>query len=70
MCKDVIAASKGINEGLRDALLAVAGEKGEVNTMRFGKWVSRYDGRIQAGMKFTRASARAGVVLWKIEHVE
>jgi hypothetical protein len=61
---------------LRDALLAVAGERGGVNSRRLGKWLLKHEGRIVRVKKDDRATARelrfkrqgviCGVATWKV----
>jgi hypothetical protein len=51
----------------REALLAVAGERGAINGMRLGKWLGRNKGRILDGCSFESASQRKGVATWRLD---
>ena len=57
---------------LRDALLAVAGERGgAVGQRRLGNWLSRQKGRILDGMQLIEGGyARSGVVRWHVAKVD
>ena len=52
---------------LRDAILAVAGERGAINTRKLGKFFSRNLGKIVDGMRLQVAGKEHGVQKWKIE---
>ncbi len=59
------------NPALRDALTAVAGERGGVNSRKLGHWLLKHEGRIvrlenrtQARLK--RAGTIGGVATWKV----
>jgi putative DNA primase/helicase len=62
--------------GLRDALMAVAGERGGINTKRFGKWLLKHEGRIvrvkkddqtpAKELRFKRHGLITGIVCWKV----
>lgn len=58
----------------RDALLVAAGERGAINSRRFGKWLANSAGRRvavdiggqQATRLLSRDGSRSGVTLWKV----
>ena len=62
--------------GLRDALMAVAGERGGVNCKRLGRWLLKHEGRIVRikkddqtpgqELRFKRHGIIAGIVCWKV----
>jgi len=53
---------------LHDVLLRIAGERGAINTRRFGKWLERFNGRIASGLQLSRESVRGhgGVSVWTV----
>jgi putative DNA primase/helicase len=52
---------------LLDALMTVAGERGEINTRRLGKWLLNREGRIAGGHRIERGSvAHGGAVRWRV----
>jgi putative DNA primase/helicase len=53
---------------LRDALLRLFGERGEVNTNRMGRWLLSREGRIVGGLRIKRgvSEAHGGVVRWTV----
>lgn len=51
---------------LLDALLDVAGERGEVNLRRLGRWLSKMAGRLQGGLKIERGSVSGGSQTWRV----
>lgn len=54
---------------LREALLRLFGERGEVNARRLGKWLLAREGRIVAGLRIRRgvAAGHEKVQRWRIE---
>ena len=57
-------------KALREVLLEVAEERGEVNRRRLGRWIARHQGRIVDGMRFARASSTTSAERWTVENVE
>jgi putative DNA primase/helicase len=51
----------------RDALLAVAGEGARINGRRLGRWLSKQEGRVVGGYKFSSPSTRGGQSVWVLE---
>ena len=53
---------------LRDALLAVAGERGVINGVSLGKWLNKNKGRVVNGLRVEQGNKRAqnGVVRWHV----
>ena len=50
---------------LRDAMLAVAGERGNLNTRILARWLLRHEKRIASGLRFEKGkSDRNGVFTW------
>jgi len=51
---------------LHDVLLRIAGDRGAIDTRRFGKWLERLNGRIAGGLRLSRDSVRGhgGVSVW------
>ncbi|TPG58027.1 hypothetical protein EAH89_08620 [Roseomonas nepalensis] len=53
----------------REALLAVAGEGGAINSRRLGKWLSLHKGRIVDGYRICRLNHSGGTLYWQLEEV-
>ena len=54
---------------LRDALMDVAGRKGEINTRVLGSYLQANEKRIEGGLRVERAGKRSGAVLWSVVRV-
>lgn len=57
------------DRGLLDALLDVGQRGGELNRRAIGKWLARFDRRIEQGHELQRMGDRCGVALWRIVDV-
>lgn len=57
------------NLELREVLLEIAEERGEINRRRVGKWISRKQGVIVDGMRFERASGTTSAERWQVKCV-
>jgi hypothetical protein len=64
-----LAVSAADDQRFLDALLDVAGERGEVNVKRLGKWMAKLAGRIQGGMQIVQGPPSRGSQTWSIEIV-
>lgn len=53
---------------LREAVLDVAGERGEINRRRLGWYLRRHEGRIVDGMRFLRADLKSAGEHWRLEY--
>ncbi len=53
----------------RDALLAVAGDAGAINSRRLGKWLLANQGRVIGGRRMVQDGGRAGVAYWCLQNV-
>lgn len=68
----VSAAETGFADeakNLREVLLEVAEERGEINRRRLGRWIARHAGRIVEGLRFVRASGTTSAERWAVESV-
>ena len=68
----VSAAETGFADeakSLRECLLEVAEERGEINRRRLGRWIARHAGRIVDGLRFVRASGTTSAERWAVESV-
>lgn len=69
-------ALTGDKQGLRDALLEVAGDRGQINLRRLGKWLAKYQDRQQvvddAGrtLSIRRGREVRGSQLWFVEEIK
>ena len=52
----------------REALLRVAGEGGEINGRRLGKWFGSNQNRIMHGLRLVNAGLSAGTTRWQLLH--
>jgi hypothetical protein len=55
---------------LREVLLDIAGENGEVNRWKLGCWIRQHAGRIVDGKRFVRGSGNRSAEAWQVEAVE
>jgi phage/plasmid primase-like uncharacterized protein len=62
-----ILAACDRSPGLEDAVDEIAGERGQINRRRLGRWIEHREGRIVDGLHFRRAGTRQGVALWAVE---
>lgn len=51
---------------LRQALLLVAEDRGEVNPVRLGKWLGKIKGQVIGGRKIITASGRSNTAAWRL----
>jgi putative DNA primase/helicase len=63
-----LASTSGQN--LRDALLAIAGVRGEIDTKRLGNWLRANKGARLEGSAFEDAGKANGQVVWKLHQYE
>jgi hypothetical protein len=56
-----------VNPDFREALLAVAGDGGVINSRRLGKWLAANKGRITRGLRIVRIGLSAGIMQWKLD---
>ncbi len=54
---------------LREVMLDIAGERGEVNRRKLGWWIRRHAGRIVDGRRIVRASGNSSAEKWRVESV-
>lgn len=65
----IVPRHEFIRPDLREALLAVAGEGGVINSRRLSKWIGAHEGRIVAGKRIVRRGMLAGFMSWSLETV-
>lgn len=73
--KDQVTAREVIDrardhQALGDALLDVAGTRGEINSRRLGNWLGKYARRIEGGLRMIKVEDRQGVAVWQLEKVD
>ncbi len=57
----------GVADRLKEALVAVAADRsGEINSRILGKFLSKYENRIEGGLHFERGETRDGVMTWRV----
>jgi hypothetical protein len=54
---------------LREAIMDIASERGEINRKRLGKWISRHANRIVDGRRFEKDSASRSAEAWMVKSV-
>jgi hypothetical protein len=67
--KNAIAFAAG-NEELRDAMLAVAGQRGEIQPLVLGKYLGKIEGRVVGGRRMVKDGMQQGSQKWKLEAIE
>lgn len=58
-----------IRPDFREALLAVAGDGGVINSRRLSKWISGHEARVIGGKRIVRMTMLAGFMTWQLEAV-
>ena len=53
-------------DGLNEAMMAVAGEKGSVNSRRLGRFIGKHERRIEGDLRFLRAGTADKTMLWRV----
>ena len=56
-------------KALKEVLLEISEERGEINRRRLGKWIARHQGRIVDGQRFERASGTTSSERWACKSV-
>lgn len=70
MISDVISSTAGDNEhDLRDAMHNIAGEGNKINSRRLSSRLSRWEGRVQDGMRIRRDRMIHKTWAWRIERM-
>lgn len=62
-------AATNPNIELREAIMDIASERGDVNRRRLGKWISRHASRIVDGLKFEKDSGTRSAEAWMVQSV-
>jgi hypothetical protein len=58
-----------VHDAFREALLAVAGSAGNIDSRRLGNWLSRNQDRIVNGTKIVLSTMASGNNRWQLMHV-
>jgi len=53
-----------------DVLDEIAGERGEINPRRLGRWIERYRDRVAEGLFFGQAGERKRAIVWRVRQKE
>lgn len=56
-----------VRPDFREALLAVAGENGAINSRRLGRWLASHEGRIVGRWRLERDGETGGAVMWVLK---
>jgi len=71
MVRDVMrrtmSPSNNENAELRDVLLEIAGERGDINPRKLGWWIRRHAGRIVDGKRIVRSEGNTSAERWRVE---
>jgi hypothetical protein len=62
-----IVGAAGSHADFREALMSVAGERGEISTRRFGQYLGKVKGRTVNGRRIIPAETLHGVARWQLE---
>ncbi len=60
-------AEAGTTNDLREALVEIAGQRGEINPRILGHWLKRMKGRIVDGLSFIDGGVNQGIRLWAVK---
>jgi hypothetical protein len=55
---------------LREVVIEVAGDRGDINRKKLGWWIRRHAGRIVQSKRFVRAAGNGSAERWRVEIVE
>lgn len=55
------------NQELSDALRDIAGERGEINRRKLGRWIRRHEDRVVDGRFFARAGGNRSAEAWQVK---
>lgn len=55
---------------LGEVLHDIAGERGEINTRKLGRWIKRHAGRIVDGRRFVKSNLRLSAEAWQVHRME
>ena len=70
MVREAIKRSEDFEKiDLKEILLEVAEQRGEVSGRKLGRWLSRHQGRIVDGLRFERASGTTSAERWQAKTV-
>lgn len=70
MIRDVIKkAAFPVNEEFKETLMDIAGENGDINRRRLGRWIKQHIGQIVDGLRFNRCSGNFSAEKWRVESV-
>lgn len=73
MIREVVSTAEacftGVDKDLKEVLLEVADERGDINRRRLGKWIARHQNRIVDGQRFERASGTTSAERWAVRTV-
>lgn len=65
---DLVKGARDHDEGpLLDVLDEIAGERGNINPRKLGRWIERHRDRIVGGKKIEKAGARVGKTTWWVK---
>jgi hypothetical protein len=64
--KDTFGGGEFVRPAFREALLAVAGRDGNINSKSLGKWLSAKKDRVLDGSRFEHHGERDSVALWAL----
>jgi hypothetical protein len=62
----VAASTHGSERDLHASFLEVAGERGNVNTLKLGRWMGRYKLRIEGGLRIEPGGEKGGSGRWRV----
>ena len=62
------AITNASNE-LKEVLSDIAGERGEINRKKLGRWIARHAGRLVDGLRFEKDSSTRSAVAWRSKKV-
>ena len=54
---------------LHEVLHDIAGERGDINRLKLGRWIKRHAGQIVDGRRFVRADGNRSAQAWRVESV-
>lgn len=67
--KMIREATSMAGKELSEVFMDIAGDRGNLNNRRLGKWIARHAGRIVDGLKFEKDSSTRSAEAWRVKSV-
>lgn len=70
MIREAVKKSEfSVNDEFKETLIEIAGENGDINRRRLGRWIKQHIGQIVDGLRFVRCGGNTSAERWRVESV-